>query len=74
MVDIKEWASTRAEEIKNYLEKHPQIKRYAILADAHKEQYEKPEEIWKHLVFVDAGKGLQMENLMAVCEIMNMKK
>ena len=47
-----------------YLEKHPQIKRYAILADAHKEQYENPEEIRKHLVFVDAGKGLQMENLM----------
>lgn len=74
VVDIKEWASTRAEEIKNYLEKHPQIKRYAILADAQKEQYENPEEIRKHLVFVDAGKGLQMENLMAVCEIMNMKK
>lgn len=74
VVDIKEWASDRAEEIKNYLEKHPQIKRYAILADAHKEQYENPEEIRKHLVFVDAGKGLQMENLMAVCEIMNMKK
>ena len=74
VVDIKEWASTRAEEIKNYLEKHPQIKRYAILADTHKEQYENPEEIRNRLVFVDAGKGLQMENLMAVCEIMNMKK
>lgn len=74
VVDIKEWASNRAEEIKNYLEKHPQIKRYAILADTHKEQYENSEEIRKHLVFVDAGKGLQMENLMAVCEIMNMKK
>jgi hypothetical protein len=44
------------------------------LADAHKEQYENPEEIRNRLVFVDAGKGLQMENLMAVCEIMNMKK
>ena len=74
VVDIKEWVPNRAEEIKNYLEKNPQIKRYAILADAHKEQYENPEEIRKHLVFVDAGKGLQMENLMAVCEIMNMKK
>lgn len=74
VVDIKELVPNRAEEIKIYLEKHPQIKRYAILADAHKEQYENSEEVRKHLVYADAGKGLQMENLMAVCEIMNMKK
>ena len=73
-LDVSSWSANRAEAISQYLLEHPQIKRYAILADTHKEQYENSEEIRKHLVFVDAGKGLQMENLMAVCEIMNMKK
>jgi len=73
VVDMKDWASNGEEEIKNYLEKHPKIKRYAVLSDDHEEQYEKDIEIRKHLVFVDTVKGLQMENLMAVCEIMNRK-
>lgn len=72
-LDISGGSVNRAEGIKKYLSEHSEVKRYAILADNHKEQYERSEELQKHLVFVDAGKGLQMENLMAVCEIMNQK-
>jgi len=74
VVDISEWSSDRAEEVKQYLLKHPQIKRYVILADCLKEEYEKAEETKKHLVFVDALKGLQKENLLAACAVMNLQK
>lgn len=61
-------------EIKKYLEEHPHIKRYVILDDCFSDNYDSDEEIKKHLVFVDALKGLQKENLLAACEIMNMQK
>ncbi len=60
-------------EIKKYLEEHPHIKRYVILDDCFSHNYERDEEIKKHLVFVDALKGLQKENLLAACDIMNMQ-
>lgn len=61
------------EAIKQYLEEHPRIKRYVILADCYSDCNENDEEIKKHLVFMDALKGLQKENLLAACEIMNMQ-
>ena len=61
-------------EIKKYLEEHPHIKRYVILDDCFSDNYGSDEEIKKHLVFIDALKGLQIENCIAACDIMNMQK
>ncbi|MBR6642283.1 MAG: DUF402 domain-containing protein [Lachnospiraceae bacterium] len=74
VITISEWSANKTAEIRNYLETHPEIKRYVILTDCDKEQYEADKETRKHLVVVDAQTGLQMENLLAVCEIMNMQK
>lgn len=74
VVDISDYSINKATEIKDYLESHPKIKRYVILTDCDKGQYEAEEEIRKHLIFVDAQKGLQMDNLLAVCEKMNLQK
>ena len=74
VVNISDSSADKTAEIRNYLETHPEIKRYVILTDCDKEQYEADKETRKHLVFVDAQTGLQMENLIAVCEIMNMQK
>jgi len=74
VVTISDWSANKTAEIRNYLETHPETKRYVILTDCDKEQYETDKEIRKHLVFVDNQTGLQMENLIAVCEIMNMQK
>ena len=63
----------RTAEIKRYLEEHPNIKRYVILDDCFSDNYDSDKEVQKHLVFVDAMKGLQMQDLMAACEIMNRK-
>ncbi len=62
----------RTEEIKEYLSKHPYIKRYVILDDCFGDNYESDKEVQKHLVFVDALKGLQQKDLMSACDIMNM--
>ena len=74
VVNISDSSADKTAEIRNYLETHPEIKRYVILTDCDKEQYEADKETRKHLVVVDAQTGLQMENLLAVCEIMNMQK
>jgi len=74
VITILDLSADKTAELKDYLERHPEIKRYVILTDCDKEQYETDKEIRKHLVFVDAQTGLQMENLIAVCEIMNMQK
>ena len=74
VITISEWSANKTAEIRDYLEMHPEIRRYVILTDCDKEQYEADKETRKHLVFVDAQTGLQMENLLAVCEIMNMQK
>ncbi len=72
VVAISDGHQNKVEEITHYLEMHPKVKRYVILSDFGT-VYEKNAELGKHLVCVDASKGLQMENLMKVCEIMNMQ-
>lgn len=74
VIDVFECNSDRAEEIKCYLGEHPAIKRYVILDDGLPETYEKDKELQKHLVLVDVKNGLQMEELMKACAIMNMQK
>ncbi len=64
----------RTEEIRRYLDEHSSIKRYVILDDCFSDNYESDPEIKKHLVFVNALKGLQRNDLIAACEIMNMLK
>lgn len=63
---------SRTEEIKIYLAQHPHIKRYVILDDCYGDNYESDKEVQKHLVFVDALKGLQQKDLMSACDVMNM--
>lgn len=75
--DVTPWddgIENRTGEIKRYLEEHPWIKRYVILDDCYGDTYESDKEIQKHLVFIDALKGLQKENLLAACAIMNMQR
>ena len=74
VVDISEWSANRAEQLIKYLQNHPQMKRYVVLTDCFKEKYESKEEIQKHLVLVDAEKGLQLENCLAACAIMNLQE
>lgn len=62
----------RTAEIRSYLELHPNIGRYVILDDCFGDTYESDEELQKHLVFVDALKGLQDKDLISACKIMNM--
>ena len=75
--DVTPWEErfpNRTAEIKHYLKEHPEIKRYVILDDCFGDNYESDKEIQKHLVFVDALKGLQKENLLAACAVMNMQE
>ena len=60
-------------EINKYLEEHPSIKRYVILDDCCGDDYSGDENLRKHLVFVDALKGLQIPDLLEACRIMNMQ-
>lgn len=74
--DVTPWEdglTCRTEEIKKYLADHPYIKRYVILDDCFSDRYESDTEVQKHLVFVDALKGLQREDCVAACKIMNMQ-
>ena len=61
-------------EIKAYLEEHSKIRRYVILDDCYGDDYSCDEELKKHLVFVDALKGLQKPDLIEACRIMNLLK
>lgn len=75
--DVTPWEErfpNRTAEIKRYLELHPEIKRYVILDDCFSDNYEGDKKIQKHLVVVDALKGLQKENLLAACAVMNMQE
>ena len=74
VVDIADWSANKLKKIEQYLLKHPKIKRYVILTDCNKEQYEADKETRKHLVYVDIQTGLQMKHLMEVCSIMNLQK
>jgi len=62
----------RTAEIIKYLDTHPNIKRYVILDDCFGDDYTSDKELQKHLVFVDALKGLQEKDLISACKIMNM--
>ena len=64
---------SRTGEIKKYLEEHPSIKRYVILDDCYGDDYSGDENLRKHLVFVDALKGLQITDLLEACRIMNLQ-
>jgi len=61
----------RTEEIVAYLQEHPNIDNYVILDDCYGDDYSSNPEVKKHLVFVDALKGLQDADLLKTCEIMN---
>ncbi len=63
--------SCRTEEILAYLEEHPKVRNYVILDDCFGDDYSSNPEVKKHLVFVDALKGLQDKDLLKSCEIMN---
>lgn len=73
VVNISPGAQNGTTEIEHYLEMHPEIKRYVILDDCFGDSYESDKKLKKHLVQVDSSKGLQMEKLLRVCEIMNMQ-
>lgn len=62
----------RTGEIRRYLAGRPGIRRYVILDDCFGDQYESDRELQKHLVFVDALKGLQEKDLLSACRVMNM--
>jgi len=61
----------RTDEIRAYLSEHTEIKKYAILDDCYSDDYSSDEEIKRHLVFVDALKGLQDADCIQVCKLMN---
>ena len=61
----------RTEEISEYLNRNPSIKRYVIFDDCFGDDYSSDKDIQSHLVFVDALKGLQVENVLDACKIMN---
>ncbi len=74
--DITPWDDSIADrtgEIKKYLKEHPCIKRYVILDDCFSDRYESDKDIQKHLVFIDALKGLKKDNCISACAIMNMQ-
>ncbi len=61
----------RASEIRAYLAEHPEIKKYAILDDCFGDDYSSDDEIKRHLIFVDAPKGLQVNDCIRACKLMN---
>lgn len=61
----------RTEEIKAYLAEHPEVMRYVILDDCFGDDYSSDPEIKKHLVFVDALRGLQLTDCIKACEVLN---
>lgn len=62
---------SRAEEINAYLHMHPNIERYVILDDCFQDDYSSDLKLREHLVFVDALKGLQKQDVIKACEILN---
>ncbi len=63
--------ASRTEEIQAYLQEHPEIYNYVILDDCFGDDYSSDMNMKKHLVYVDALKGLQDNDLVKACEIMN---
>ncbi|MDE6591745.1 MAG: DUF402 domain-containing protein [Oscillospiraceae bacterium] len=73
-VDITPWGeeySSRTEEINAYLQMHPNIERYVILGDCFQDDYSRDPNLRNRLVFVDALKGLQKQDIIKACEILN---
>lgn len=66
----EEYLETRSDEIKYYLEMHPEITGYVILDDCFFEDYEKYDELKQRLVLVDANKGLQEVDVDKALEIL----
>ncbi len=62
---------SRTEEINAYLQIHQNIKRYVILDDCFQDDYSSDLRLHEHLVFVDALKGLQKQDIINACEILN---
>lgn len=62
---------SRTEEINAYLHMHPNIERYVILDDCFQDDYSSDLKLREHLVFVDALKGLQKQDIIKACEILN---
>ncbi len=62
---------SRTEEINAYLHMHPNIERYVILDDCYQDDYSSDVKLREHLVFVDALKGLQKQDVIRACEILN---
>lgn len=50
---------------------HPNITRYVILDDCFQDDYSCDQKLREHLVFVDALKGLQKQDIIKACEILN---
>lgn len=72
--DVTPWDKelmTRTEEISAYLDANPQIYNYVILDDCFQDDYSSDSDIQGHLVKIDALKGLQDNDLVRACEIMN---
>ncbi len=62
---------TRTEEINAYLHMPPKIERYVILDDCFQDDYSGDKKLRERLVFVDALKGLQKEDIVKACEVLN---
>ena len=50
---------------------HPNIERYVILDDCFQDNYSGDKKLQEHLVFVDTLKGLQKQDIIKACEILN---
>ncbi len=62
---------SRTEEINAYLNMHANITRYVILDDCFQDDYSCDLKLREHLVFVDALKGLQKQDIIKACDILN---
>lgn len=62
---------TRTEEVKAYLAEHPEIQNYVMLDDCYGDDYSSDQNIKEHLVFINALKGLQDQDCLKVCALMN---
>ena len=72
--DVTPWRDdlkSRTEEIRAYLQEHPEVYNYVILDDCFGDDFSSDPEIQSHLVFVDALKGIDDDDLVKACEIMN---
>lgn len=66
IADSTDWdksLKTRSAEILAYLKNHPEVESYVILDDCFHDTYDSSPALQKHLVFVDALKGLQEKDV-----------